>query len=262
LYVVDFAAFQSFSLEHRPTANSLFNALRHKHNLHMSDTELDQEYDASWRATVPIPTVSTSLPPSKGRGCKDSVRNVRSSAPGRKTFSKNSAINEAYSLLTRDQEDKSRIRIHGEAGIEFDATALQGQAKLVIKRSERFEKRRTNFAALQDSGDACDEANPTDYPAPATLGDFVGQLPGVDRSTESDLRRELDGIEETVFNLTNLLDFEEDDPNEVSFVLGPLPSARSAILSILERCTPGSDLEADCLNLLETIERFAVQSEK
>lgn len=59
-------------------------------------------------------------------------------------------INAQYSLFKRDQNDKSRITIHGENNIEFSADALPGHAKLIIKRSERFERRNTNFDSLDD----------------------------------------------------------------------------------------------------------------
>lgn len=181
---------------------------------------------------------STNIPPathSKSRQKKN---------PGRKNWSKT----EAYSMFDRQSGDKSRILIHGESDIEFDQTALPGQAKLVIKRSEKHQRRRTNFEALDRETSMFDhETSMEEENEPPTrhirLSDFVSL--DDEESNFDSVRLQLDSISQLLDSWTNY-DKSSDDS---------LENLEAGLLSLIESCSCPEIVQDSC-RLLERIAIF------
>lgn len=166
--------------------------------------------------------------------------------PGRKNWSKT----EAYSMFDRQSGDKSRILIHGESDIEFDQTALPGQAKLVIKRSEKHQRRRTNFEALDRESSMFDHETSAEEEE-IRPPNRQNRLSDVISSFEDD-RRNPDCVWSQLDSISKLLDSwtNSDKSSDNS-----LENLETGLLSLMESCScPG--IVQDCCRLLERIAMF------
>lgn len=87
--------------------------------------------------------------------------------------------------------------------------------------------------------------NPDEEP----LEEFEANTVDLPSSPPNGVRRQLDGISETLWSLSDML---TDENPSTEFVRQCLPDAKAAILAILEAC-PEPKIEKKCLKLLERV---------
>eukprot|EP01102_Stenamoeba_stenopodia_P000593 TRINITY_DN10578_c0_g1_i1.p1 TRINITY_DN10578_c0_g1~~TRINITY_DN10578_c0_g1_i1.p1 ORF type:complete len:280 (+),score=82.85 TRINITY_DN10578_c0_g1_i1:191-1030(+) len=236
-----------------------------------SDEELE-EFNPYWRNQKPIMPIILSGP---SKPIRTKSKGVKAKQPKKSQ----AEINGAYSLFARDQHDKSRINIYGERGMEFNATALPGHAKLIIKRSERFEKRHTNVNALGNSAEEQEDdetaatylrkntrgGNKTslaDYFSDLSSTEVNEPLPAWSNSpwaAKASASSQLNGVKNTLDCIDEcLLEFEKasEDKEEQAQLLDSLVAQcgelETSLLSLLET-NSDETITSDALSLLEKI---------